>query len=88
MLTERQAWARAAKLEGRYGLCSEIDDMLAERVITPGVAQHMTTRLEAYGRKHGKEIEWDFFWPRDVEGNRARVQFCKRQIKALERRKP
>ena len=87
MLTERQAWARAAKLEENFGLCYEIDWMAHMKAISPDMRLRMFDRLETYARRRGLNPE-DVFWPLNEAGDRARVQFCRRQIKALERRKP
>jgi len=86
MLTEKQAWARAAKLEENFGLCYEIDWMTHRKAISPDMRLRMLDRLETYARRRDLNQE-ALFWPLDEAGDRARVQFCKRQIKALERRK-
>jgi hypothetical protein len=85
-MTEAQAWARAAKLKEGSGLCLEIAVMVMSGAISVNTSSHMMARLKSLARKRGLVVDLRFYshlWPPDDKGNRLRVQFCRRQIKAL-----
>lgn len=100
-MTERAAWLWLAKAwrgavkdeygdyvaDGRsLGLCPCVGDMKSDGLIGVGTAVRMKARLGAAIRAAGVTAD-DPVWPTNTAaGRRARVRFCERQAKALERK--
>jgi len=96
MLTEKQAWAVAKRLYYAHGLCTELRILHTKGLITDAMERHMRGQLEVFARRANtlrrtrvgsRAWLWigAWFWSHDARGNRARRQFCQRQIDRIER---
>lgn len=93
-MTEKRAWEFLAELWSKpfgqavpyikvtdqiicQGLCVALYDMMWVDMISGDTYRSMTTKLHNHAKKNG--IFASYYWPRDAEGAKSRVEFCKTQ---------